>query len=69
MPRSVGIFRKLGIDVVPWPTDYRTDGREELGFDFTQPGRNSQNLATAMREWFGLVGYYLANRTSAIYPG
>jgi uncharacterized SAM-binding protein YcdF (DUF218 family) len=69
MPRSVGIFRKLGIDVVPWPTDYRTDGREGLGLDFTQPGRNSQNLATAVREWFGLVGYYFAGRTSAIYPG
>jgi uncharacterized SAM-binding protein YcdF (DUF218 family) len=69
MPRSVGIFRKLGIDVVPWPTDYRTDGRERLGLDFTQPNRNSQNLATAIREWFGLVGYYLAGRTSELYPG
>jgi uncharacterized SAM-binding protein YcdF (DUF218 family) len=69
MPRSVGIFRKLGIDVVPWPADYRTDGHEGLGLDFTQPGRNSQNLATAIREWFGLVGYYFAGRTSAIYPG
>ncbi len=69
MPRSVGIFRKLGIDIVPWPTDYRTDGRESLGFDFTQPSRNSQNLATAIREWFGLVGYYLAGRTSELYPG
>jgi hypothetical protein len=54
---------------VPWPTDYRTDGRESLGFDFTQPSRNSQNLATAIREWFGLVGYYLAGRTSELYPG
>ncbi|CCM77996.1 YdcF family protein [Rhizobium mesoamericanum] len=69
MPRSVGIFRKLGIDVVPWPTDYRTEGQESLGLDFTQPNRNSQNLATAIREWFGLVGYYLAGRTSELYPG
>jgi uncharacterized SAM-binding protein YcdF (DUF218 family) len=68
MPRSVGIFRKLGIDVTPWPTDYRTDGRERLALDFTQPSRNSQNMATAVREWFGLVGYYFAGRTSALYP-
>jgi uncharacterized SAM-binding protein YcdF (DUF218 family) len=68
MPRSVGIFRKLGIDVVPWPTDYRTDGHEKLALDFTQPSRNSQNMATAIREWFGLVGYYFAGRTSALYP-
>ncbi|MDM9626849.1 YdcF family protein [Rhizobium sp. S152] len=69
MPRSVGIFRKLGIGVVPWPTDYRTDGRERLGLDFTQPSRNAQNLATAIREWFGLVGYYMVGRTSELYPG
>ncbi|KQV84450.1 YdcF family protein [Rhizobium sp. Root1220] len=68
MPRSVGIFRKLDIDVTPWPTDYRTDGREQLGLDFTQPSRNAQNMATAIREWFGLVGYYLAGRTSELYP-
>ncbi|WP_086993685.1 YdcF family protein [Rhizobium sullae] len=68
MPRSVGIFRKQGIDVVPWPTDYRTDGHVTLGLDFTQPSQNAQNMATAVREWFGLIGYYFAGRTSALYP-
>ena len=68
MPRSVGIFRKLGIDVVPWPADFRTDGEVHPGLDFTQPSLNAQNTATAVREWFGLVGYYLAGRTSELYP-
>ncbi|EJZ17115.1 YdcF family protein [Rhizobium sp. Pop5] len=68
MPRSVGIFRKLGIDVVPWPTDYRTDGKVKPGLDFTQPSLNAQNMATAIREWYGLIGYYLAGRTSELYP-
>ncbi|ARM86479.1 YdcF-like protein [Rhizobium sp. CIAT894] len=68
MPRSVGIFRKLGIDTVPWPTDYRTDGAVRPGLDFTQPNLNAQNMATAIREWYGLVGYYLAGRTSELYP-
>ncbi|MDM9646892.1 YdcF family protein [Rhizobium sp. S163] len=68
MPRSVGIFRKLGIDVTPWPTDYRTDGHERLALDFSQPNRNAQNMTTAIREWFGLVGYYFAGRTSELYP-
>ncbi|MDR9780312.1 YdcF family protein [Rhizobium redzepovicii] len=68
MPRSVGIFRKLGIDIVPWPTDYRTDGQVRLGLDFTQPNLNAQNMATAIREWYGLIGYYLAGRTSELYP-
>lgn len=69
MPRSVGIFRKQGIDIVPWPVDYRSTGKETLGFDFTQPSLNAQLLATGIREWIGLVGYYAVGRTSALYPG
>ncbi|MEF0942787.1 YdcF family protein [Rhizobium sp. BR 362] len=69
MPRSMGIFRKQGIDVIPWPVDYRSTGKETLGFDFTQPSLNAQLLATGVREWIGLVGYYAAGRTSTLYPG
>lgn len=68
MPRAVGLFRKLGLDVVPWPTDYRTSGRTRLGLDFTQPALNAQQTTTALREWNGLLGYYLAGRTHAFYP-
>lgn len=69
MPRSMGIFRKQGISVVPWPVDYRSTGKETLRFDFTQPSLNAQLVATGLREWFGLVGYYFVGRTSALYPG
>lgn len=69
MPRSVGLFRKLGIDVLPWPTDYRTTGQASLGFDFTQPSSNTQLLTTALREWTGLLFYNLAGRTHALFPG
>jgi uncharacterized SAM-binding protein YcdF (DUF218 family) len=69
MPRSVGIFRKLDIDVVPWPVDYRSEGRGELGLDLSQPSQNAQLVSTAVREWMGMVGYYLAGRTSTLYPG
>ena len=68
MPRSVGLFRKLGLDVLPWPTDYRTTGRASLGLDFTQPSTNSQLMTTALREWTGLLFYYLAGRTHAFFP-
>ncbi|MDI7862948.1 YdcF family protein [Rhizobiaceae bacterium n13] len=68
MPRSVGLFRKLGIDVVPWPVDYRTSGKVRLGLDFTQPTLNAQQTATAIREWIGLVAYYATDRTSVLYP-
>ena len=68
MPRSMGLFRKLGIDVLPWPTDYRTTGKARLGLDFTQPSANTQLMTTAIREWTGLLFYYLAGRTHALFP-
>lgn len=68
MPRSVGLFRKLGLEVLPWPTDFRTTGRASLALDFTQPSTNSQLTTTALREWTGLLVYYLAGRTHALFP-
>lgn len=68
MPRSVGIFRKQGIDIVPWVVDYRSTGHERLRLDFTQPSLNTHQLSTAVREWMGLIGYYALGRTSALYP-
>ncbi|MCM2473573.1 YdcF family protein [Rhizobium sp. CG5] len=68
MPRSVGLMRKAGIAVVPWPTDYRTSGEVRLGLDFTQPTLNAQQTATAVREWIGLASYFASGRTSALFP-
>jgi uncharacterized SAM-binding protein YcdF (DUF218 family) len=69
MPRAIGLLRRLGIEVVPWPADYRTSGQVRLGFDFTQPSLNAQLTTTAAREWIGLIGYYLSGRTPTILPG
>lgn len=69
MPRSVGLFRKLGIDVIPWVTDYRSVGDEHLRFDISQPETNASLLAIATKEWIGMLGYYAAGRTSSPYPG
>ncbi|CAN7281477.1 YdcF family protein [Pararhizobium sp. LjRoot255] len=68
MPRSVGLFRKLGIPVTPWPVDYRTSGQLSLGPDFSQPSLNAQLTTTAMREWTGLIAYYLSGRTHVLLP-
>jgi uncharacterized SAM-binding protein YcdF (DUF218 family) len=69
MPRSMGIFRELGIPVIPWPVDYRSGGDEYLRLDATQPSLNAELLAIAVREWIGLVGYYAAGRTGSFFPG
>ena len=69
MPRSMGIFRKIGFDVTPWPVDFRT-----MPFPGTlRPhGEASQNLRlvdTAVREWIGLGAYWLTGRSNALLPG
>lgn len=68
MPRSVGIFRKLGINVTPWAVDYRSIGKEHLRFDISQSDANASMLALATKEWIGMVGYYFAGRTSSLFP-
>ena len=62
MPRSVGLFRKVGFPVIPWPVDYRTSGKEGVGLFRDSPTDALQNTMTAMREWIGLAGYWLSGR-------
>jgi uncharacterized SAM-binding protein YcdF (DUF218 family) len=62
MPRSMGLFRKAGIAIVPWPVDYRTSGSVHLGLDFTQPSANAQLAATAARELMAIAFYSLTGR-------
>ncbi len=69
MPRSIGLFRQVGFDVVAWPTDYRTAGNERLGLAQDNALDSLGNLAVAVREWIGLLAYYLTGRTSEFLPG
>ncbi|MET3659846.1 YdcF family protein [Aquamicrobium ahrensii] len=68
MPRSVGLFRKAGFDVVPWPTDYRTAGNEHVGLPQDNVQDSLQNLTVAIREWIGLAAYYLSGRIDSLLP-
>ncbi|PWC37967.1 hypothetical protein TSO352_08520 [Azospirillum sp. TSO35-2] len=68
MPRSVGIFRRLGWDVIPYPVDYRTrhDATPYIRFEF---GQNLVILDDAVREWIGLAAYRAMGRTDSLLPG
>ncbi len=68
MPRSIGLFRMADIPIIPWPVDFRTSGTLGLGLDFTQPTTNAQLTSTALREWVGLLGYYLTGRIASVFP-
>ncbi|MGV8955407.1 MAG: YdcF family protein [Cypionkella sp.] len=69
MPRSMGLFRKAGIDVLPWPTDYHSTGLEGLAIDFTTPLSNLATTTTAVREWIGLAVYHWTGKIDEIFPG
>jgi len=69
MPRSVGIFRKVGWPgIVPWPVDYRVGGVPDTKRFRSNAGLSIRLLDTVVKEWVGLVAYYLTGRTSALYP-
>lgn len=66
MPRSVGIFRKVGWNILPYPTDYRViPGHRQPNLSFAE---KLQIIDNAAKEWLGLLSYYLLGRTSAVFP-
>jgi uncharacterized SAM-binding protein YcdF (DUF218 family) len=67
MPRAVGVFRRVGWPVVPYPVDYRTTGATlspgPLSF-----GTALEQVSAASREWVALAAYRLLGRTDALLP-
>ena len=68
MPRSVGLFRAQGIDVVPWPTDYRSRAGQGFSLELSTPLKNFDTASTAIREWVGLLVYRLTGQIGDIFP-
>jgi len=69
MPRSVGIFRKAGFAVEPYPVDWRTGGSGDL-LTFSPFALDGlERTEVAVREYLGLVAYWISGRTSELFPG
>ena len=68
MPRSMGIFRQAGYDVVAWPVDYRTRGAADFLRPFDSGTQGLERIDTAVKEWIGLVAYRLMGRTNELWP-
>jgi uncharacterized SAM-binding protein YcdF (DUF218 family) len=70
MPRSVGLFRKAGFEVEPYPVDWRvgTGWADVLAFDaLANGGLGRTDLG--LREWMGLVAYRLTGKINTLLPG
>lgn len=67
MPRSIGVFRRIGWELVPWPVDYRTRGT--FAWEWSPKlGERLNELDDAAYEWLGLAYYRLLGRTPALLP-
>jgi len=67
MPRAVGVFRRYGWTVVPYPVDYQTTGQIEWR---SRPSleRGLAEITRASKEWLGLLAYRLLDWSNALFP-
>lgn len=69
MPRAVGLFRKVGFEVIPYPVDYSTTGLPSdyvaVYFDLND---KLDVLTRAMREYVGLAAYRLTGKIDDLFP-
>lgn len=68
MPRSVGCFRKAGFAVEAYPVDWRTRGPQDLASPFATLTGGLARADVAVKEWFGLLAYWLTGRSSELFP-
>ena len=69
LPRAIGIFRKAGFAVEPYPVDWRTSGSDDALRPFPTVGDGLRRTDTAVREWVGLAVYWLTGKSSELFPG
>jgi uncharacterized SAM-binding protein YcdF (DUF218 family) len=69
MPRSVGLFRKAGFAVEPYPVSWLVGGRADL-FKFSVLSLEGlDRVDVGVREWMGLAAYRISGKTSEFFPG
>jgi uncharacterized SAM-binding protein YcdF (DUF218 family) len=69
MPRSVGLFRKAGFAVEPYPVDWRTGkGADILRFS-PRALEGLERTDIGIREWIGLAAYWVTGKIDDLLPG
>jgi uncharacterized SAM-binding protein YcdF (DUF218 family) len=67
MPRSVGLFRKAGFAVEPYPVDWRAGVDLWAWRPLSLEGLGV--VDASVREWMGLLAYRISGKTSELFPG
>jgi uncharacterized SAM-binding protein YcdF (DUF218 family) len=69
MPRSIGVFRKAGFNVEPYPVDWRVGEVADLLTFSTVALDGLGRTDIAVREWLGLVAYRVTGKIDELLPG
>lgn len=69
MPRSVGLFRKAGFDVEPYPVDWRVGGSSNLFQISSLATEGLGRTEVGLREWLGLIAYRATGKIDELLPG
>ena len=67
MPRSMGIFRLRGWDVIAYPVDYYSKTDNAMRID-PKYWMHIRDLSFTLKEWIGLVVYYYTGKTDELFP-
>ena len=68
MPRALGLFRKAGFTIRPWPVDYRTRGWQDVWRFSDRLPAGHQRLDLAVTEWAGLIAARLSGHIERLFP-
>jgi len=69
MPRAMGLFRKAGFDVTPYPVDYQTTGlRGDYRSVYLDVSEKLSMTSRALREYVGLAAYRLTGKIDDLFP-
>lgn len=60
MPRSVRCFKKVGIEVIPFPVDFKAADHSTFPESFFPSAQGIGDFATAIRELVGLAAYKIS---------
>jgi uncharacterized SAM-binding protein YcdF (DUF218 family) len=67
MPRAIGCFRRVGFQVEAYPVDWRTVPRPRFGMN-SKFATGVEQFDDVVHEWGGLLLYWLAGHTDALFP-
>jgi len=68
MLRAIAVMQKQDWSAAPYPVDYRTEGVNDRLL-FTTTGVEALQLTDlVMKEWIGLLAYYLTGKSATLFP-